>query len=121
MTRTSIRTRTSTALTITAFQRSAGEADWVVVEISYDVQGRGSKIKDSCSYPEGQITDPDNKVWDATQPRIGDSELSNGALLYSKIYLFLLPEYQAESLFAIRQCCLLALETGEKQTLTITF
>lgn len=115
------RTRTATALTITAFQRSEGEADWVVVEISYDVQDDGAKIKDSCSYPVGQITDPDSVEWDVAQPRIKDSELTIGALLYRRIYLFLLPEYQAESLFAIRQCCLLALETGEKQTLTITF
>lgn len=115
------RTRTATALTITAFQNNRGESEWVVVEISYDIQDSGAKINDACSYTVGQITDPDSVEWDVAQPRIKDSELTMGAMLYSKIYLFLLPEYQAESLFAIRQCCLLALETGEEQTLTITF
>lgn len=115
------RTRTATALTITAYPLGARATNCVTVEIRYSTQERGSGVVDHYSYTVEQINDPNHEKWDTAQPYNQGSDLSIGAVLYTKTYLFLLPEYLAESLFAIRQCCLLALETDEQQTLTITF
>lgn len=93
-----------------------------MVEVTYNAH-RKSKTGDVVWVNAEAALDADNACWKADQAQSQCLPQGKfvGFVLYHAVYLILYAEHIEETLFAIRQCCLLALETGEDATLTINF
>lgn len=101
---------------------STAKSSGCMVEVTYNAH-RESTTGDVAWVDTEDALDADNACWkaDQAQSRCLPQGKLTGFALYEAIYLILYAEHIEETLFAIRQCCLLALETGEDATLTINF